>query len=163
MTLGYKSWLDYLENSIYKDASSFLKFAILWLSFNAYLNEVYSETIKGDKNKVLAFAGVNANVDFFNNSTNLVDTSKTFQKTKNNKRLFVEDLQSRDISKRKYLNFNNNNNLEAYLMVIYQIRCNFFHGDKIPFDPDDTNLVEWAFYSFKDFWGKYLSYSNIEV
>jgi hypothetical protein len=35
---------------------------------------------------------------------------------------------------------------DQVLDVIYQIRCNLFHGQKSIIDPHDTELVELAFY-----------------
>ena len=41
---------------------------------------------------------------------------------------------------------------EKFMNVIYQIRCNFFHGDKIPFNEEDEKLVKWAYRAFLYFW-----------
>lgn len=38
------------------------------------------------------------------------------------------------------------NSLDELLDVIYQIRCNLFHGQKSRIDPHDRELVELAFY-----------------
>ena len=46
---------------------------------------------------------------------------------------------------------------EKFVNVIYQIRCNFFHGDKIPFDKDDESLVKWAYGTFLYFWERFIN------
>jgi hypothetical protein len=43
--------------------------------------------------------------------------------------------------------FDDINNFEQFLSVVYQIRCNLFHGNKNPYSDADALLVEAAFNS----------------
>lgn len=160
----YKSWLDFLEYGICKGESPFLRFAILWLSFNAYLNEEYGEKISGDKKKVLEFAKNEQVGNFYEDllkDPNFNEVVSDFKATKIPERLFVEDMQSRQENNRKLFD-DNHKSIKDYLMVIYQIRCNFFHGDKIPYYPDDKRVIEWAYKYFYILWSEYLNFINKE-
>lgn len=165
MSSKYKEWLDYLVHGIHKEDTSFLRFAVLWLSFNAYLNGILStKQIEGDWNKVKEFSEDPKNIEFFNKYMIYKEIEQGFRETKSQGREYVEDLRDRKIERRKFLRLNDDdegNKLEKYLGVIYQIRCNFFHGDKIPSDPDDKNLINWAFDSFYEFWNKYIKYFQL--
>lgn len=164
MNSKYKEWLDYLAHGIHKEDTSFLRFAVLWLSFNAYLNEISNtKTIRGDWKKVEEFSKDPKNIEFFNKYMIYEEIAQGFKDTKPQGRDYVEDLKDRKVDRRKNLRLNDDteNKLGKYLSVIYQIRCNFFHGDKIPNDPDDKNLVDWAFNSFHEFWSKYIKYLKL--
>ena len=156
---SYKSWLDFLQYGIYKEKSSFLRFAILWLSFNAYLNEEYGKKISGDKNKVLEFA---KNEQVGNLYRDLLEDPKfnkvlsDFKIIKSHKGLFIEDMLTRKESDRKFFD-DNHRSIRDYLMVIYQIRCNFFHGDKIPYNLEDKKIIEWAYKYLYILWSRYLN------
>src|SRR5205085_1604998 len=118
------------------------------------LNEIYSGEKLKDGEKVIKFSESVRNLDFFNKNTNIDFLSESFKNTKYSEREYVEDMLTKKDLYRKTLNFNSQteNNLTLYLKVIYQIRCNFFHGDKMPSDPDDEKLIIWAYETFHDFW-----------
>jgi len=67
-------------------------------------------------------------------------TSQYLNPLKNNSP--IEDMRPRHRGKFIYLN--NVNNLGEILRFIYQIRCNFFHGQKNPQNSRDSNLVTLA-------------------
>lgn len=46
------------------------------------------------------------------------------------------------------------NNLNAFLFVLYQIRCNLFHGGKNPENQNERNVIEKAVPALKKFLGK---------
>lgn len=161
---SYKSWLDFLEHGLYNEESPFLRFAILWLSFNAYLNEEYGKKIRGDKNKVLEFAKNEQVGNLYKDllkDPNFNKVFSDFKIIKGYKGLFIEDMLSRKEDNRKFFD-DNYKSIKDYLIVIYQIRCNFFHGDKIPSDPDDKKLIEWAYKYFYILWKEYLNLINKE-
>ncbi|MDG1037019.1 MAG: hypothetical protein P8O87_09300 [Crocinitomicaceae bacterium] len=54
----------------------------------------------------------------------------------------VEDIDSQ--SKANILVLCETNNLKTIKNVLYQIRCNIFHGEKIPGDPNDDRIVKSA-------------------
>jgi len=47
-------------------------------------------------------------------------------------------------SRRNILVLCENNNLSTIKNVLYQIRCNIFHGEKIPGDINDDRIVKSA-------------------
>jgi len=150
----YKDWLDFLRHGIYSEDTPFLKFAILWLSFNAYLNERNSG-IERDFDKVENFSNGTSAIIQFEETFDIKKLINEFKATRSDGREFVENVRTKKTAYRKYFNSENNTFLD-YMKVIYQIRCNFFHGDKIPLDNDDKKLVQWAYSSFFEYWSKYI-------
>lgn len=155
-----KTWLGFIRNNYKDDDLIFFKFAILWFSFNCYLNEKYS--ITGDHKKIRKFSNNKNNSTFF---TNLKTTNKDFDNwlkkfkdTKNGGRNYVINMDTINSEKGTILVFfdGSNNTCYDYFEVIYQIRCNYLHGEKLPYDKDDRSLVDWAFWSLYIFWKDFL-------
>ena len=58
-----------------------------------------------------------------------------------------KDIEKEDINKllnQKILVLCEDNNLDTIKNVLYQIRCNIFHGEKIPGDVNDDTIVKSA-------------------
>lgn len=151
---NYKKWIEYLEKGQYSEDSHFLRFAVLWLSLASFLNERYQEEFRESK-KLEKFQK-----EFAEEYKRLVEEDEIFKKilnlefpkTSETSREFVENLQTGRIEDRDYFSNENIYDFTKFINVIYQIRCNFFHGDKIPFDPEDEKLVLWAYKAFLYFW-----------
>ena len=79
-------------------------------------------------------------------------------KTKKDARKEVKDIRPRNTRQRnRTVEFNpDKSSCEDFLIVLYQIRCNFFHGGKLPFYNEDEKLVQWAFKCFNIFWKRFL-------
>lgn len=134
-----KNWLDMVEDFNNTEFKDWFKFAMVWFYFNNYYNDRYKH-IQGEKNKVIEFA--KNNTDYYNNS--FFDNS------------IIEEFKRKDSdgNKKYVVNMNNQNQkayfdeqhrgVEDFFKVLYQIRCNFFHGDKQPTNPYDKELVKWA-------------------
>lgn len=154
---NYRKWIEYLEKGLYSEDSHFLRFAVLWLSLASFLNERYQKEF-GESKKLKEFKK-----EFAKEYKRLVEDDEIFKnildiefpETKKTSREFVENLQTREIKDRDYFTNKDIYDFTKFLNVIYQIRCNFFHGDKIPLDSDDEKLVQWAYKAFLYFW-KYL-------
>ena len=80
-----------------------------------------------------------------------------FKRTKIGGRKYVANMRTRKFEDNKYLD-EKHNTLKDYLLVLYQVRCNFFHGEKIPSDQDDNRTIEWAYKYFYLFWKSYLEF-----
>ena len=52
----------------------------------------------------------------------------------------LEDLERRNI----IVSFGHLDNLQQLKDVLYQVRCNVFHGEKVPGDPNDDRIVQAA-------------------
>lgn len=137
-------WINYLEiDSKYandEDKNKVLKFIFLWLKCNDYYNNEYHD-ICGDKNKFLEFK----------------ENVKIQQKYQQYWEIFLTEFEAikPDRQPKCYvINMQNNNKvyfyrydkskLEDLLKVVYQIRCNLFHGDKEPYS-ENIKFVSWAY------------------
>jgi hypothetical protein len=158
---NYKQWIEFLEDGLYSESTPFLQFAVLWLSFASFLNERYYDEIK-ERHKLNRFIK-----DFRFFYKRLLKEEKglfkqkllDFSKTKDGGRKFVLNLQrgKRYMDEVPFETENDIEDFEKFVNVIYQIRCNFFHGDKIPFDKDDESLVKWAYGTFLYFWERFIN------
>lgn len=56
----------------------------------------------------------------------------------------IKDMRPNHNRHDRKVSLNQINNMNELIDVIYQIRCNLFHGSKNPDNPDDANLVSCA-------------------
>lgn len=72
-------------------------------------------------------------------------------------RAYIIDMQTKNSKNPKKIPFDGHKNTcSEYFEIIYQIGCNYIHGEKQPLDNDDRKLVDWAFNSFYIFWKEFL-------
>ncbi len=156
---NYESWLDFIHEKHSKEDLIFYQFAILWISFNSYLNYNYPK-ISGDHNKVRKFT--EEHYDSFDNIKQLTNTYfswrlQQFKDTKTNGRTFVIDMRTKNRKNPTKIPFDGyRNTCSDYFEIIYLIRCNYIHGEKQPLDKDDRELIKWAFNSLFIFWKEFL-------
>ena len=151
---NYEKWLYSIEKFKEEDYWSWFKFAMLWFSFNDYYVERYSH-IEREKNKVIEFA--KDNEDLYKSllkKDNFKDVLSDFAKTSSPERTKVKDMRPRSNSKTVFNN--RHNSCEKFFEALYQIRCNFFHGDKSPFFEQDKELIGWAYKYLRIFWEEFL-------
>ncbi|MEM3473640.1 MAG: hypothetical protein QW735_03530 [archaeon] len=153
----YKSWIDAINKFTWKNFKSWFNFAMLWFSFNSYYSEKYAN-IEGEWNQIKQFANDNKNLYeslFSKEKTGFSNVLKEFQQTGSYGRDGVKDMRPNST---KYVKFDNEHkSCEDFFRVLYQIRCNFFHGDKQPFYEEDIKLVDWAYKYFSIFWESFLN------
>lgn len=156
---NYKKWVEFLEKGLYSQESEFLRFAVLWLTLASFLNERYPKEEK-EAGKLCKFKE-----DYSSFYKDLVQAELTFRdilttefsETKKSGREFVQNLQPGK-EKVKYSFVKGDiQDFSKFINVIYQVRCNFFHGRKFPFDKEDKKLVKWAYNAFLYFWKKVLT------
>jgi len=161
---NYKKWIEFLEHGLYSKESEFLRFAVLWLSFASFLNERYPEE-RREAAKLRRFkkeyAGFYKDLVSQDKIFSDILTIEFFQ-TKDTGREFVENLQTRKEEDRDFFINDDIKDFSKFIDVIYQIRCNFFHGGKIPLDREDEKLVRWAYDAFLYFW-KYILAKNFDI
>lgn len=161
--LNYKRWLEAIKSFEKSDYKDWFEFAMLWFSFNSYYSERYSH-IGREKSKIIEFAKdykdlyksllADEKIDFKN-------VLEKFTETKSpEKREFVKDMKS---NTGRCVKFDiENKSCEDFFKVLYQIRCNFFHGDKSSDSDQDKKLIQWAFEYFRIFWKKFLDEKRIK-
>ena len=152
--------IDYWHKKSDKEKEYFNKFIALWISFNCFFVAKYFEEaikITSDKNKGPYES------DFLNVVKKKHEDDFT-EAVKENKSIFEKfklaiDNKERDPCEIKDMRPRNNNNSQSkhytdinsfdeYLDCVYRIRCNLFHGNKVPLNQDDDLLVKTAYNSF---------------
>lgn len=150
--LSYKEWLDFLEYNPSESNFKLYKFAILWISFNSYCNKLKG---KREWDKIENFARTYE--EFFNKTkkehtfSSLLDKFNLTNKKENRESV----LNMKDKNTKRYFKGSKDSCIN-YFSVMYQIRCNFIHGEKLPHDEEDTKLLEWAYDSFEYFWMEFI-------
>ncbi len=118
-----------------KKLDEFDRFISLWISFNAW---GCHETGFDVDRKMLDDLKKNPKME---DSYNKAKESESFLKS------LCEMVDKKVLtyrSKPKEVWLDNEKSLDCLLEVIYRIRCNLFHGRKVPFDGNDAKLVKWA-------------------
>lgn len=156
---GSKIWMDYLDNH-FDECADFFKFAMVWMSFNSYCSLRYKH-IKGELNQITEFIKDNKEIywelenDGFKNV--LLDDFKNtgWLFSQSGKRDCVAD--ARENSDKKYFFNEANHSCEDFFKIVYQIRCNFFHGNKDVSDDGNKKIIQWAYKYLNIFWKNFLS------
>lgn len=141
------NWIEYLEvNSKYSSESDVgkrkvLEFIFLWLKVNEYYNQEYTN-INKDKNKFLELKeNLKIQNKYKQNSNKFLTEFATINYDRQ-PNYYVINMQHPDT--KVYYYKPNKIGLEDLLKVIYQIRCNLFHGEKEP-SGRDLDLISWAY------------------
>lgn len=149
-----KKWMSCLENNP-EECTEYFNFFMAWIQFNSCYTPHYKD-IKNELDKILEFAKDNKMIylDF-----EFKDVLEEFKKTgllynQPGDREAVDDMQKGSY-KKIYFN-QEKNSCEDFFKVIYQIRCNLFHGDKDVSDKGNKKLVYWAYKYLNIFWKKFL-------
>ena len=133
------TWLDMIESFDTQEYEDWFKFAMIWFYFNNYYNKRYAH-VNGEKNKIIVLAKDNA--DYYEQSfygVSIIEEFKT--KDSDGNKTYVVNMQN---TNQKVFFDMSHKSCEDFFKVLYQIRCNFFHGDKQPSNQYDKELVKWA-------------------
>lgn len=157
-----KTWIEYLENN-FNQCHDYFKFAMVWMSFNSYYASRYNH-IKGELNQIIEFAidnedlyGELAGNEFENILREFKDTG--WLEGEPGDRDCVADM--RIGSTKKVYFKEHKQSCEDFFKVVYQARCNFFHGSKKVSDLGNKKLIEWVYKYLNIFWKEFLNrYSN---
>lgn len=150
-------WMEYLDHH-FDECGNYFRFAMVWMSFNSYYALKY-KNIRHEKDQVISFAKENTDLykklmgdEFKNILQGFRETGWLFNKP--GERDCVVDMR---------LNSNNmvyfregENSCTDFFKVLYQIRCNFFHGNKEVSDSRNEVLIRWSYEYLNIFWKKFL-------
>ncbi|MBU2494875.1 MAG: hypothetical protein KJ571_19815 [Bacteroidetes bacterium] len=150
---------EWVKRSERKEGEDFIdigdKFISLWIAFNAWLKSQFGEN-KYDcdlKNDLISFSPMEDVFNEFKNNNKELDRLRNY-KVKNMK--FPED----ESKKKSY-----NGSFSLLIEVLYEIRCNLFHGRKDLNSDDqiDKELVELAYKILSPLFKKYLEIYNFNL
>lgn len=150
--------MDYLNNH-FDECKEYFQFAMVWMSFNSFYSVKYSD-IRFEREQVLAFARENsAHYDELKLSV-MSEVVNDFKKVgwlqgEPGERTCVLNMRKPDIENAAQFNDEQNSCVD-FFNVVYQIRCNFFHGEKELYDPGNKKLIIWAYKYSNLFWKSYL-------
>ncbi|MEW5860894.1 MAG: hypothetical protein AB1861_26565 [Cyanobacteriota bacterium] len=120
------------------DEVPFFRFVAIWIAFNA-LYASRGSNREGDRNQVRRFAGNPKAIDYHQK---LLKEDSDYQEA-------IEILKERGVYdtnlRRQHHPINDITNLTEVAECFYQVRCNLFHGGKIPNDSRDKNLVQASY------------------
>ena len=162
--LSYKRWVEAIKSFEKSDYKDWFEFAMLWFSFNRYYSERYSK-IRVEKNQIIKFAKDNKALYeslLTGKQADFKNVLEKFTETKSpEKRECIKDMR---LNRSRCVKFNSeHNSCEDFFKVLYQIRCNFFHGGKRSDSDQDKKLIQWAFEYFKLFWENFLKCEGLWV
>jgi len=156
-----KNWIEYLDNH-FDDCLDYFKFAMIWMSFNSYYAIRYKH-ITGEFNQVIEFSKDNEVIyqkllseGSFSNIISDFENTKYLDGSGPRKKV----IDMRNGSGKECIFDGQHKSFEDFLKVIYQIRCNFFHGDKTMGNEYDKKLINWAYNYFSIVWKECLQNNN---
>lgn len=144
------SWLNGKLSYIEPQARDVIEFIFLWQEYNY----TYSRSVPelGDKAGALALAACPIAQRYYDSiKAEILDDFRKIPS--NNVHNCPRTKLCKDSHRQREVQFNTNghDSLEDFLKVVYQIRCNFLHGEKLWNENEeiDVKLVAWANKSLK--------------
>lgn len=156
-----KEWF----NSWKEKEDCFIKLMYLWISFNAFYYALWTEyeewlkkeyldyqkkKLLTEKDQLLFLVSILNKKDQFNpKKWKNIDLFFKFQN--NRKRSDWEKWWVINLLKGKPVYYKEIENLEEFILIIYQVRCNLFHWEKLAWDENDNKLVEKTALALEEF------------
>lgn len=139
------NWIKYLQiDDKYpenEERNKVLKFIFLWIKCNEYYNNKYCD-ICGDKNKFIELKeNITMQCNYSQYSEEFLAKFEEFVPERR-PNCYVIDMKHQN--RKVYYHRFDKRRLEDLLKVIYQIRCNLFHGEKEP-TSENIKFVCWAY------------------
>lgn len=133
-----QKWYTLASGGDIDKSDVFFRFVAVWVAFNALYTSLYGDEV-GDFNQVRSFSGSPKAID---RHRELISRDVDYLRAINTlKERGVLDL-SRQFRRRQ---IRDPNNLTEVASCLYQVRCNLFHGSKMPDNPRDEHLVKASF------------------
>ena len=137
---------------------AFFRFIAVWVAFNAVYTSYYTSKqrrLPGDRKQVIFFS--ESSDQARESHQNLVFSDKDYQEA-------VGYLKARgvaDASRRfEPQEINDKTNLKEVLLCVYQVRCNLFHGGKMPSNARDSGLADAGYVVISKLVQPYLAQQN---
>lgn len=136
----FNNWKRYFGNkNLSFDREPIIAFITLWMSYNSYYNQFSGRELT--KSCKLS-ANSKAQKIYALYKDAILDSFSKIPHKDDSIRLFVES----NLSDKPPVKFDKKHcKLKNFLSVVYQIRCNLFHGQKSPYIDSDEMLVKWAY------------------
>jgi len=160
-----KSWYNRAITPPSESYDYFDRFISLWVSFNCYfVSEHYvelNEKYKKEPSERQHIDFIAANPEYNTIYATLLD-APSFSKNINKMLSLLQevthykgkvaDMRPDKIENEDYAKeFTDKNSFSQFINVVYQVRCNLFHGNKSPYNDRDSRIVEAFFEGFAEF------------
>lgn len=132
-----------------KEEDEYYKFFTYYLALNYLYNHEFEE-VSSEKERLVLFISKTVCNKEFNDFKITIDKKSELIKQQ------IKDMRSNRNSKIYKLDDVKNGNIVSIFLMIYQIRCNLFHGEKELHSDRDKNLVKEANVILKQFLKKVL-------
>lgn len=114
-----------------------IAFVILWMCYNNYYNKWNKGT---ERERACRLSQNKKSQRIYEKYKEKILQEFSKLSNEGKKREFVRNVNGKEVF------FNAEHcKLKDFLNVVYQIRCNLFHGGKNPFDTIDERLIQWAY------------------
>lgn len=146
--------IEWLNRNLQPEAMSgnarkVIAFVFLWQEYNYKYNTIKNVKTGGDKIRALKLKDDNtAQQVYLTLKENFITSFSIIRSRvkKNNKprtKLYINTKNTKFVE----YNINGKDSLEDFLLIIYIIRCNFMHGEKLrkENEPIDVELIGWAY------------------
>lgn len=126
-----------------------LLFIANWLRYEHHINSSNVENVSHEDKCIRTLSNIKKlSEKWINLKQKYLETFSSLKKDGLQSREYVIDMHQSHHQNKKYFN-NEHSSLNDFLKVLYQIRCNFFHGNKSPYGPygpssEDVQLICWA-------------------
>lgn len=160
-----KSWYKNAQKPINEPIFDYFdRFISLWISFNAFfVAEFYEKAFKLAKNNDpweskyleaiyteesydLIYLGIIKSKDFKENLDIFMELLKNTSCPGH-----ISDMRRRDNGCENAQEFSDIYNFKQFILIVYRIRCNLFHGNKYPSSDDDIKIVKTIYQLFNQF------------
>ncbi|MCP4354829.1 MAG: hypothetical protein GY793_04205 [Proteobacteria bacterium] len=152
LNLEWLDWInDNLETENANDKIVFLRFMCLWMDFNKFYNKKSDERFELERIKETCNSpDIKIDLDSLVNSFKQLKPFKEVEV----ERCYIYNYYGKR-EEDKYVEFNDSKkSINDFLRIIYKVRCNLIHGNKMVYENQgliDVEVVQWAYESLKEF------------
>jgi hypothetical protein len=153
-----QEWYRLASGGNIEREDAFFRFIAVWVAFNAVYTSYYTSKrprLPGDKKQVMFFSESSDKAR--ERHRKLISTDKHYQEA-------VGYLKARGVSdasgRFEPQEINDETNLKEVLLCVYQVRCNLFHGGKMPSNARDSGLADAGYVVISKLVQPYLAQQN---
>lgn len=132
-----EQWYRFSQGEPCGDASVVFEFVALWVSYNIYYDQYCSSPDRSEARRATAIAGDEEICQYHHG---LLDSDPDYAEAID----VIREKGIRVLRECRRFEIRDERDLRAVLNCLYAIRCNLFHGSKVPGNSRDERLLESA-------------------
>ena len=147
------AWLSVAQGKSPNDIDTFFRFVAAWIAFNA----TYAARARDDDLEGYLFGRYRDSRELWEKHKMLMNKRECYtsavltvteKRVRDSRKDWVAGERAGEVQERRvdgeYNTMHNQSDFKALMNAVYQIRCNLFHGGKLPYNPRDKKLVAAA-------------------